>query len=373
MERVGVDITGPFPVTTSGNRFILVAMDYFTKWPEAYALPNHEATTVAGVLVEQFFTRFGVPSELHSDQGREFESAVFKECCQLLGLRKTRTTPLRPQSDGMVEKFNWTLTQELAKYCGEGQTEWDQKLPALLMAYRSAEHEATGYTPAKLMLGREIRLPVDLITGRPPDEELPTVSTEYAVALQERLAEAHHQVRHNLKFAGESMKRLYDRGTKSAGFTEGDLVWLHNPRKKKGLSPKLQSPWEGPYTVVEPVSEVTYRITRGSRCRPRIVHVDRLWRYYGPGQYTWGSGDDDDEDEEESGCEEPQELQEDDEDTAAGTGGDDEMDEMQEADAAEVEEQPVPSPRIPTPRPRRSVRRPQRFEDYVMSSGEELS
>ena len=73
MERVGVDITGPFPVTASGNRFILVAMDYFTKWPEAYAIPNHEATTVARCLVDGFFTRFGIPNELHSDQGREFE------------------------------------------------------------------------------------------------------------------------------------------------------------------------------------------------------------------------------------------------------------------------------------------------------------
>ncbi len=149
-----------------------------------------------------------MPGELHSDQGREFESAVFQEFCQLLGLRKTRTTPLQPQSDSMVEKYNpgehgrEVLTQELARYCGEGQTEWDQKLPALLMAYRSAEHEATGYTPAKLKLGPEIRLPVDLITGRPPDEELPTVSTDYAVALQEHLALAHFQVRHNLRFAG---------------------------------------------------------------------------------------------------------------------------------------------------------------------------
>ena len=365
MERVAVDIAGPLPLTAAGNRYICVAMDYFTKWPEAYALPDHEAVTVAGVLVEQFFTRFGVPCELHSDQGREFESAVFQECCQLLGMRKTRTTPLRPQSDGMVEKFNWTLAQELAKYCGEGQTEWDRKLPALLMAYRSAEHEATEYTPAKLMLGREIRLPVDLITGRPPDEELPTARTSYAVALQERLLEAHHQVRQNLKFAGESMKRLYDRGTKSTGFTEGDLVWLHNPRRRKGLSPKLLSPWEGPYTVLESISEVTYRIRRGPRYRAKIVHVDRLWRYYGPGQYTWGPGGDDDDEEE------PQDQQP---DEGIVGGPWDEMIEMQPvAGTAEgvAGGQSSPPPPAQMPRPRRKVRRPHRFDDYEMSTEEE--
>ncbi|XP_045123568.1 protein NYNRIN-like [Portunus trituberculatus] len=191
---------------------------------EAYALPNHEAVTVAEVLVEQFFTRFGVPGELHSDQGREFESEVFGECCQLMGLRKTRTTPLRPQSDGMVERFNRTLAQELAKYCTEGQTEWDRKLPALLMAYRSAAHEATTYTPAQLMMGRELRLPVDLTTGRPPDEELPTVATDYAIAMQERLVEAHHQVRGRLKLAGEAMRHRYDRGSRPAEFAAGDKV-----------------------------------------------------------------------------------------------------------------------------------------------------
>ena len=149
-----MDISGPLPTTSRGNQFICVVMDYFTKWPEAYALPNHEAETVADVLVSQFFTRFGVPDELHSDQGREFESRVFQESCELLGLRKTRTTPHRPQSDGMVERFNRTLANELAKYCGEGQQ--DLKLPALLMVYWSAVHEVTDYTPARLMLGREL-------------------------------------------------------------------------------------------------------------------------------------------------------------------------------------------------------------------------
>ncbi|ROT68742.1 hypothetical protein C7M84_013108 [Penaeus vannamei] len=103
-------------------------MDYFTKWPEAYALPDHEAETVAEALVNNFITRFGVPCELHSDQGREFESVVFQECCRLLGIKKTRTTALRPQSDGLVERFNRTLIHEVAKYCSSYQRDWDVKL-----------------------------------------------------------------------------------------------------------------------------------------------------------------------------------------------------------------------------------------------------
>ena len=296
MERVAVDILGPLPTTAAGNRYICVAMDYFTKWPEAYALPNHEAVTVAEALVERFFTRFGVPGELHSDQGREFEAEVFRECCRLLGIRKTRTTPLRPQSDGMVERFNRTLGQELAKYCQEGQTEWDRKLPALLMAYRSAVHEATTFTPARLMMGRELRLPVDLTTGRPPDEGMPTVVTEFAVALQRRLVEVHHQVRGQLKIAGEAMRRRYDRGSREVALEVGDKAWLHNPRRRKGLSPKLQSSWEGPYDIVQKISAVTFRIRRGRRGKSKIVHADRLWKYRGPGKFTWGDALDDEGD-----------------------------------------------------------------------------
>ena len=75
-----VDIAGPLPRTPRGNRYILVAMDYFSNWPEAYGIPHHEAETVAGVLVREFFSRFGIPGELHSDQGREFQSKVFRQC-----------------------------------------------------------------------------------------------------------------------------------------------------------------------------------------------------------------------------------------------------------------------------------------------------
>ena len=85
MERVAKDVLGPLPETESGNKYILIAMDYFSKSPEAYALPNQEAVTVANVLVSQFFSRFGVPAELHSDQGRNFESLVFREVSTLLG------------------------------------------------------------------------------------------------------------------------------------------------------------------------------------------------------------------------------------------------------------------------------------------------
>ena len=94
MECVAIDVLGPLPETEQGNKYILIAMDYFSKWPEAYALPNQEAIAVTDVLVSQFFSRFGVPSELPSDQGWNFKSSVFQEARTLLGIHNTRTTAL---------------------------------------------------------------------------------------------------------------------------------------------------------------------------------------------------------------------------------------------------------------------------------------
>lgn len=156
MERIAADILGELPETENGNRYILVVSDYFSKWTESFAMPNMEAVTVANLIVEQVVARFGVPSYLHSDQGRQFESKLFSEMCRLLNIKKTRTTPYHPQSDGQVERFNKTLETMLSAYVNDHHKDWDKHLPYVMMAYRSAEHETTGYTPNYLMFGREV-------------------------------------------------------------------------------------------------------------------------------------------------------------------------------------------------------------------------
>jgi len=103
--------------------------------------------------------------------------------CRLLGIKKTRTTPYHPQSDGMVERFNRALEAQLSKFADHNQKDWDLHIPFLLMAYRSAIHDTTGCSPVKLMMGRELKLPIDLIFGR-PEEEPPQTVTDYANMLQ---------------------------------------------------------------------------------------------------------------------------------------------------------------------------------------------
>ncbi|GFU60856.1 retrovirus-related Pol polyprotein from transposon 412 [Trichonephila clavipes] len=108
-------------------------MEYFTKWSEAYPISDQAVSTVAEVLVQLWISRFGVPLQLHSDQGRNFDSAVCKILCEILSIDKTRTTALHPQSDGMVERFNRTILNSLSLLVSSNQQDWDKKLPFFLL------------------------------------------------------------------------------------------------------------------------------------------------------------------------------------------------------------------------------------------------
>jgi len=280
-QRVQMDVLGPLPKTYLGNRFVLVIVDCFTKWVEAFPIRNIKAKTVAEVFVREIISRHGVPSEIHTDQGRNFESKLFLELAELLGIKKTKTTALHPQSDGQVERQHQTIINYLAKFISENQKDWDKWIPMFLLAYRSSKHESTGVTPAELYLGRELRLPLDLLRGSPPelhDQEVQTVEG-YIRNLKDKMEEIHSNVREKLSLKSSQVKIRYDRKARQVLFEEGQKVWLFNPRRFKGRAPKLQGNWEGPFSVVKKLSDVVYCIQKTPKHRRRVVHSDRLAHY----------------------------------------------------------------------------------------------
>ncbi|XP_062421526.1 uncharacterized protein clasp1b [Pungitius pungitius] len=281
MQRLGVDVLGPLPLTDRGNRYILATVDYFTKWPEAYAIKDQEAETIVDALVEGIISRLGVPESIHSDQGRNFESKIFATMCTRLGITKTRTTPLHPQSDGLVERFNRTLGEQLAILTADHQRDWDMHLPLVLMACRTAVHDSTSCTPSLLMLGRELRTPAELAFGRPPDAPRVPAGPDYARRLQDRLDSAHAYARRQMRSAGVRQKRNYDVRAKGRHFAAGELVWTYTPKRKKGRCPKLDSHWVGPCLVLERLGEVVYRVQMPGRGRRVALHRDRLAPYRG--------------------------------------------------------------------------------------------
>ena len=210
-------------------------------------MPDKTALSVADAFFQHVVCRFGIPSVIHSDQGREFEHKVMQELCPLCGAHKTRTTPYHPESDGLVERFNRTLLMMLAMFAGENKDDLDDLLPAVMMAYRSGVHESMGFSPYRLMFGEKCTLLMDIGLPRRDPEPPDTVSSPCAVWVRDALEVAFDQVRRHSGQAVLRQKRLYDQMAVRRLFAIGDWVMRYYPAAKKC---KLDSVWVGPYMVM---------------------------------------------------------------------------------------------------------------------------
>jgi len=135
LDIVAIDILSGLLTTKDDSKYILVLTDYFTKWSEAYPLPDAEASTCTRAIYNNFCSRFGLPRQLHSDMGKNFESNLFKELCELVGTYKSHMSPFHPISDGQCERINRTLLQMLRATAEDNPETWPNRLPALMAAY----------------------------------------------------------------------------------------------------------------------------------------------------------------------------------------------------------------------------------------------
>ena len=161
--KVGIDIVGPLPKTAENNQYIVTAMDYLTKWPEARAIPDATAKSVANFLYEDIICRHGCPQELVSDNGSAFISQVVEAILERHQVKHRLISPYHPQSNGLVERFNRTLCSSLAKYVQVMEEDWDKFLPSVLFAYRTMRHNTTKFEPFSLVYGRSAITPLDLL------------------------------------------------------------------------------------------------------------------------------------------------------------------------------------------------------------------
>ena len=258
-EMVAVDIL-QLPLSCQNNKYLLVIQDYFTKWAEAIPLPDQTANRITRELIH-VFTRFGLPTILHSDQGANFESTILRQTLDAFGVRKSRTTAYHPQGDGMVERFNRTLLQMLRSYTSQ-RSDWEQYLPLVLFAYRSATHPSTGFSPFELMFGRPALC-----------SDLPEISAfdpmSYQAELRSRLAEFRDLVDTHHAQAAHHQKSQYDRHALSREFHVGDLVWLSCPR-----AGKLDARWEGGWKIRKVTGSSNFEVENNKVTK--VVHVNRL-------------------------------------------------------------------------------------------------
>ena len=274
-EVLAVDLVGPFPLGKGGYRYLLTCICMASKWPEAIPLKRMTARAVTDGLVE-IFSRTGIPLQIISDQGTQFLGKVVKQLCKCLHIDRIKTTPYHPEGNGVVERLHGTLVPMLTKASSLG-LDWVGQVPFALFALRSAPNRDTLYSPFELVFGRQVRTPLDILHQGWVEVEFEELDTsEWAEWLVDRLECWHKTMRQRNIAAGKKRKKLFDRKAVERSFVVGDRVLCRIP----GMCHKLQESWHGPYSVVEVVSRVDYRVElrKGNR---KVLHVNNLKLYHG--------------------------------------------------------------------------------------------
>lgn len=274
-ERLAMDVLGPLPVTLNGARYIVVFVEFLTKWPEIFPVKNIDAVTIARLITDEIIPRHGAPRTLLSDRGQNFLSNLVREVCKLYSIKKLNTTAYHPQCDGLVERLNSTLCQTLSMFVSRSQKDWDLFIPAALLAFRTSPSEATGESPFYLLYGREPLLPMD-VSLLPPTDPASSIA-EHRRRIVSQIELAQQLAKQNIMRAQQKMKTHYDKRAKDPDFIVGEKVWIFTPKTYKGLSKKLLHNFHGPYRIVEKLSPVNYRVrTCNNKPVSTIVHANRM-------------------------------------------------------------------------------------------------
>lgn len=276
-ERVSMDIAGPLVKTARGNKYILVMTDQYSKYVRAFPLTEKSATQVAEVFHTGWVCLFGSPRQVHTDRGGEFEAKLMKQLCALFHSEKTRTTSYHPSSDGQVERYNRTMWDLIHALVKDDPKTWDECLHYTSRAYNATRHATTGIEPNMLMFGRLAYMPYDVLTPEMPDE-VAMPQNKYVLAVRRRMRRVHQIARQHLGRAASTSRTYNDRRSNLIKYKTGDLVlqkvMVHTPR-----TGKMEDKYDGPFYVVDVLSDSSLRIVGGKRKKPKVVHHDRLKPY----------------------------------------------------------------------------------------------
>ena len=268
-----IDIIGPLQLSLNGNKYILVAVDAFTKYPEAIAIPDITAKTVADAFLRMIVYRHGAPKKLVSDRGSQFTSHLFKEILQILGTESVFGVPYHHATTATVERMNQTIERILCHY-GKVDVEWDQYLDSTLFAIRTAINTSTGYSPHFLTYGQDATFNYAPILAAP----IRNYSDNFASSFVRRLNVAFKNVERSIETSVDKRVKRSEENVRPLEFKEGEIVYVRHLQPEAGKGRKLKNKYLGPYRIVEQISDSSFDVKplEGTKGNKRRVHISHL-------------------------------------------------------------------------------------------------
>ena len=279
-QSVAVDTIVNLPTSVRGNKHLIVLVDYFSRWPVAFPVPDLSLHTWVRCFTEQFITNYGCPERLVSDRGGQFIGDLAMALYKYLRIHKNSTTAYHPMANGLAERFNQTIIHGLRSMISDHQRDWDEHLPWFLFAYRTSVNPDTKCTPFELVMGQQARVPYDSMLRTYDEPRLKLEPRLYLRQLLQNVGEQRARARALSEKSRARNATYYNRDKKSHVYAKGDRVWLYYPVVSKTVKPKLSKLWRGPFVISDVLSDVTYRLQlpNGSRVH-NVIHANRLRKF----------------------------------------------------------------------------------------------
>ena len=282
-QQWGLDILGPLPIGKGQFKFIIVAVDYFTKWAEAEPLATITEQKIRNFVWRAIICRFGIPRALVSNNGKQFDNTKFRDFCAELGIKNYYSSPAHPQSNGQAEVTIRTLKAALKTKLEDLKGNWVEYLPEVLWAYRTTQKSTTRETPFALAFGTEAVAPVEVGIKSPRVELASEEQNDEALRLNlDLLDEKREQVQQRTEEYQRKTTRYYNQRVKPISYMLGDLVLKKLlPSRKNPTHGKLGPNWEGPYIITRVVRPGNYELqTEEGKILQHTWNAEHLKRFY---------------------------------------------------------------------------------------------
>nr|KYP38207.1 Pol polyprotein [Cajanus cajan] len=269
-----MDILGPFPIAKGQCKFLLVVVDYFTKWVEAEPLANITAANVQKFLWKNIVTRFSIPHALITDNGLQFTDQKLNRFIQDLGIKHRFTSVEHPQSNGQAEAANKVILTELKKPLGDVKGAWAEELLEVLWAYQCTPQSTTKETPFRLTYGTDAMIPVEV--GEPSfrRQHFDEVANEASLRAEvDMIDEVLTKAQIIAQACKQQMVRRFNSNLTKRSFKEGDLVWrVQGTARCNPREGKLAANWDGPFRVRHSLDNGAYINLKSSRAKSSQEH-----------------------------------------------------------------------------------------------------